>query len=113
MRKLGLTLVLALVVGATLGFAGLATAGPTCDPSKGPALSDNEGTCFPTPAECATGDYNGVYDGGPDGRGAVCVGGDGQVVYYMGGNANTPCGTIIVADQPVAGSMDDDPNTCA
>ena len=67
--------------------------------------------CLPTPEQCATGAYNGVWSGGYQGRLAVCVGGAGHVVQYSGGDANLPCGAVIVADQVVTGSWAD-PNRC-
>jgi gamma-glutamyltranspeptidase/glutathione hydrolase len=67
--------------------------------------------CMPTPEQCATGRYNGHWDGGYAGRLAVCVGGGGHIVQYAGGDANLLCGAIIAADQLVAGRWTD-PNRC-
>lgn len=111
MRKPGLYLVLLLLVGLVAGMTGV-QAGPTCEPEPGPHVLTNTSTCFPTPQECATGNFNGVYDGGVEGRGSICAGGEGHIAVYTGGNANALCGIIIVADQVVTGDPDVDPNTC-
>lgn len=99
-----------LVLSTVLGTASADT--PRCTPDPGPQVTMNPTQCFPTPQECATGNYNGVYQVGPVGRGSVCVAAEGHIVVYTGGNANALCGTIIVADNVATGSMDDDPNTC-
>lgn len=111
MRKQGLYLVVLLLVGLVAGMTG-AQAGPTCEPEPGPHALTNTTTCFPTSQECATGNYNGVYDGGVGGRGSICVGAEGHIVVYTGGNANELCGTIIVADTVLTGNPDEDPNLC-
>lgn len=110
MRTTRIAIVLALAAGLWASAPGAAVADhPECE--EGADVCE-----FPTPAECAAGDHNGVWSGGPPGRGAVCVAVEGTIVLYTGGNANVPCGVIIVADQDVAGSRDDptgaDPNTC-
>jgi hypothetical protein len=112
MRKTALFVLAALVIGMVVGFAGIALAGPTCTPDPGPQAAQNTNLCFPTPQECATGNYNGVYDGGVDGRGAICAGSGGHIVFYAGGNANATCGVIMAADQVVTGDPSVDPNTC-
>jgi hypothetical protein len=81
---------------------------------------DDKKCVFPTPQECATGNENGNWDGGEPGRGSACVGAGGQVILYAGGNANAPCGAIIVANQNVSGAATGgdpadwgaNPNTC-
>ena len=70
----------------------------------------NDG-CLPTPTDCATGNYNGAWRGAYAGREAVCAGGAGHIAKYVGGDANLPCGAIIVADVLVTGSWKD-PNRC-
>jgi len=102
-----------LLVALVMCVFGTASAGVNCTPSPGPSANNNTGTCFPTPQECATGNYNGVYNGGPYGRGAVCAGGSGHIGFYAGGNANNACGVIIVADTTATGNPADDPNLCA
>lgn len=80
---------------------------PTLEPGCTPGTNH----CFPTSAQCATGNYNGYWPGGKTGRAGICVGGGGHVVFYVGGNAKTPCGVVIVADLPVEGDPRD-PNHC-
>src|SRR5712691_4705665 len=101
-------------------WALLAILSPVSDCRADPAGTTDcpdEQTCrFPTPEECAAGDNIGVWDGGPAGRGAVCVGGSGHVALYVGGNPLVPCGQVIVADEnvlegPTAG-WGSDPNAC-
>jgi gamma-glutamyltranspeptidase/glutathione hydrolase len=71
--------------------------------------------CLPTPQECATGNFNGTWDGGFPGRFADCLGGGGHIINYEGGYAGdgeyAPCGVIIRDDQIVAGGWAD-PNIC-
>ena len=61
--------------------------------------------------DTASGEFNGVWDGGPTGRGSICAGAGGTIILYTGGNAQTPCGTIIVADQTLTGNRGGDPHT--
>lgn len=70
-----------------------------------------ENGCLPTRAQCATGDYNGYWDGGSPGRFAVCLAYEGQIVAYAGGTASPPCGEVVVAGQVVADGQGD-PNPC-
>src|ERR1051326_5924276 len=67
------------------------------DPVGTTDCPDDQTCRFPTPEECAEGDNDGVWDGGPAGRGSVCVGGTasggsvcvgggGHVALYIGGN---------------------------
>ena len=78
----------------------------------GPAgCTPGEGGCVPTPAQCASGEYNGLWAGDAPDRLAVCLGGAGHIVQYSAGDVSTPCGAVIVADQVVLGSWDD-PNRC-
>src|SRR5204863_4364707 len=53
---------------------------------------------FPSPKQCAAGADDGAWDGGPPGRGSVCVGASGHDVLYVGGEPTLLCGTFIVAD---------------
>lgn len=68
--------------------------------------------CLPTPQQCATGKYNGLWDGGEAGRLAVCAGGDGHIAFYAGGTLYQPCGVIVLNDEAVAGDPNLDPNLC-
>lgn len=72
--------------------------------------------CLPTPVECATGRYNGHWDGGAAGRLADCVGLAGHIVHYHGGYLGTDqvhpiCGVAIDADLVTTGNWMD-PNLC-
>jgi arabinan endo-1,5-alpha-L-arabinosidase len=75
-------------------------------------------TCqFPSPNDCATGDSDGVWNGGtPTGRGAVCAGAAGHDIFYVGGEPTATCGTVIVADVNVidgpSAGRGSDPNDC-
>lgn len=75
------------------------------------SCAPGESGCLPSPAQCADGGNNGLADGGSPGRLSLCVAQGGRVILYAGGDATTPCGTIIVVDQATVGSMTDDPNT--
>jgi hypothetical protein len=115
-----------IVAAGSLIVGGAARAGDHCQPSPGPSVLTNDGRCFPTPAECATGNYNGIYNGGfTDGRvrGGICVGAAGVIIFYIAGrlepqDINTTdftigCGTTIVAGQSTGNtSPDGDPNSC-
>lgn len=71
-----------------------------------------ENGCLPTRAQCATGDYNGYWDGGSPGRFAICLAYEGQIVAYAGGTASLPpCGEVVVGGQVVADGQGD-PNPC-
>jgi hypothetical protein len=110
MRKRAIfTVIVGLAMTAVLGSA---QAEDDCTPDPGPQAAQNSQTCFPTSQECATGDYNGVYQVGETGRGSICAGAEGHIIVYTGGNANELCGTIIVADNVVTGDTETDPNTC-
>jgi hypothetical protein len=111
MRKVTFFVLAGLVVGILLGFMGVAVACDNTANTGGAPIAVNQGgSCFPTPADCATGNYNGTYTIGPPGRGSICLGGGGHVILYTGGNANVPCGTIVIADQDLFPGPD--PNTC-
>lgn len=60
--------------------------------------------CLPTPQQCAGGAHDGVV-GGPTWF-SLCAGAAGHDVVYAGGTPVGPCGTVIVADQTVAGGGD-------
>jgi hypothetical protein len=75
------------------------------------ACTPGEGGCLPTPSECATGGYNGFWDGGAPGKFAACIGASGHVIAYVGGAAVPTCGVVISADQVIQGGGD--PNDCA
>lgn len=66
--------------------------------------------CLPTPLECATGMYNGFWDGGAPGQSADCVGGGNHVIQYAGGGNG--CGAVINNDHMDFGSWYD-PNVCS
>ena len=96
----------ALISVGALGAAPTATAAPpVCGPPE-------QGECIPTPDECATGNYNGHWDGGAPGRQADCAGGNGMIHSYVGGDANGPCGVVIEDDRTLQGSRARDPNLC-
>jgi arabinan endo-1,5-alpha-L-arabinosidase len=77
---------------------------------------DDQTCAFPSPQECSTGTVNGAWDGGPPGRGAICVGGAGHVAAYVGGDPTQLCGDVIVADTNVVdgptSGWGSDPNHC-
>jgi arabinan endo-1,5-alpha-L-arabinosidase len=77
---------------------------------------DDQTCAFPSPRECSTGTVNGPWDGGPPGRGAVCVGAAGHNIAYVGGDPTILCGTVIVADKNVVDGptvgWGSDPNHC-
>jgi hypothetical protein len=113
MRKLRL-LLLVLALGSLVA-SGAANAQEECEPTPGPVVADNETPCFPTPEQCATGNYNGIYDTGlvEEMRAGICVGAAGHIIVYVAGKASTICGSIFVADTWVTGNNDPyDPNTC-
>jgi hypothetical protein len=68
--------------------------------------------CLPTLEQCASGEYSGVWLGTPPGEGAVCVGGNGVVLAYIGGYAPEVCGVVVFAGRPIIGFPARDPNTC-
>lgn len=78
-----------------------------------------EAGCLPTPLQCATGAYNGHWDGAVPGLFADCTGAAGHVIHYAGGYAGADgrhglCGTVIDHDQMGASSTGWlDPNLCA
>lgn len=132
---LGLLLPVALVprASAAVGFGDIDYgAGPVtpygCTPrTTVDGVTSLSGTddCLPTPEQCATGSYNGVYptqpsmvagdattvaSGGPlPRRIASCLGGGGHVVHYVGGDLDALCGDIVEADN---GLSWEDPNFC-
>ncbi|MEX2556167.1 MAG: gamma-glutamyltransferase [Actinomycetota bacterium] len=67
--------------------------------------------CLPTPAQCATGRYNGFHRGPYPGAFAICAGGGGRVAHYSGGDPRAACGAVIAADQVIVGDWSD-PNVC-
>lgn len=106
MRRIAAVAVAVLALGLVLGGAPpVAADHPEC-PAEATQCS------FPTPQQCRAGDHNGVWDGGTDGRGAVCVAAGGAIVLYTGGNAPEACGVIIVGEQTVTGDPTVDPNGC-
>jgi gamma-glutamyltranspeptidase/glutathione hydrolase len=79
-----------------------------------PACTPGEADCIPTPQQCATGTFNGVWRTSSPSRFAVCLGAGGVVLHYIGGDVqgrDGPCGTVIAADVLVAGNWSD-PNLC-
>lgn len=68
--------------------------------------------CLPTPEQCSSGAHNGVTLGDETGRVAACVGADGHVIVYAGGQVLDPCGRLVVADQDVESDPNFDPNEC-
>ncbi len=80
-----------------------ASAGDVCDPGT-PG-------CLPTPEECATGDYNGLWPGRGLTHAAICVGAGGQSVVYVGGEAIGRCLEVVIAGQTV-NDVAVDPNYC-
>jgi arabinan endo-1,5-alpha-L-arabinosidase len=77
---------------------------------------DDSNCDFPTPRECADGGHVGVWDGGPPGRGAICVGAGGHAVAYVGGEPTAACGAVVVGDVnvvegPTVG-LGGDPGAC-
>lgn len=119
MRRLAMVVVL---LSMTMG--GVASAHPH-DPGDesckvGKAAPDGH-LCFPTPAQCATGEYTGSWIGStdypPNGttiRGAFCVGSGGSVFFYSGGYPAGLCGTVVVANVTVADNspVPGNPNSC-
>jgi len=80
------------------------------------ACTPGTGGCLPTPVECATGHYNGHWDGGALGRMADCEAAGGHILHYEAGylgldQVHPTCGEVIDADQIVAGNWSD-PNVC-
>ena len=94
---------LALIALALLASSGL-TGARACEPGV-------DG-CLPTAEECASGDFDGVHVGSPLPLAAVCITDDGTILLYAAGDATQPCGTVVVADQTIAGSYGQDPNGC-
>jgi putative CocE/NonD family hydrolase len=97
-----------LVVGLSVGAALLV---PSAGRASGCVPGKNG--CFPTSQQCATGDYNGFWNGNAVGRAALCVATGGHVLVYAGGSAPNQCGDIVVGDQVVSGDTSDDPNDCS
>ena len=86
-----------------LSFVGLAPAGAAAqEPSASSDCVPGQDGCIPSPEQCATGEFNGAWQGG--GRTAVCAGGAGQVASYAGGDPSLPCGAVIEANVLVTGS---------
>jgi arabinan endo-1,5-alpha-L-arabinosidase len=98
-------------------FVLLLALAPAARATDGTISCPDTSTChFPSPKQCANGSDNGVWDGGPPGRGSVCVGAGGHDLVYAGGQPPSTCGTVIVADLnvvdgPTAG-FGSDPNHC-
>ena len=114
----GLKMLVATVL-VSIAVSGAANAeDERCQPTPGPVVAANSQPCVPTPEECATGNYNGVYnDGGLEsGRFAVCIAAEGHVITYVGGSLLAVCGAVYVADQltPVYSNPEhaEDPNSC-
>jgi arabinan endo-1,5-alpha-L-arabinosidase len=90
---------------------------PSARAADGTTMCPDDTTChFPSPQQCAEGNDDGVWDGGPPGRGSVCAGAAGHDLVYAGGHPPDTCGTVIVADVnvvdgPTAG-YGSDPNFC-
>lgn len=91
---------------------------PAC--TVGEAADDGH-VCFPTPAQCATGNFTGVWSGStsspPNGttvRGAYCVAAGETVLYYSGGYFAGQCGTIVVYGATVEDNapLPGNPNSC-
>lgn len=87
-------------------------AGPEfCDPSEDRSESNG---CMPSPAQCATGNYEGVTQTGIPGRVAECwtyldpVTGLRRIAYYSGGQGHPLCGTIIQENQTTMSWSDPD-----
>lgn len=86
-------------------------------PSDGTIMCPDNTTChYPSPRQCAAGNDNGAWDGGPPGRGSICAGAGGHDLLYAGGHPPDTCSTVIVADVnvvdgPTAG-FGSDPNQC-
>ena len=102
-RRTLVTTLVSLLVALAGSADGAAAAAPGCTPGV-------DG-CIPTPEQCATGRYNGRWEGPRPGAVAVCAGSAGHVVQYTGGDATIPCGAVIEADVVLAGSWQD-PNRC-
>lgn len=103
----------ALFVAFVLAFVPFATARATDGTTDCPDTS----TChFPSPQQCASGNDDGVWDGGAPGHGSVCVGAAGHDIVYVGGNVLISCGTVLVADVNVIDGPStqppSDPNSC-
>lgn len=120
MRRYAMITVLLLSLGV-MGVSGAHPHGAGDPPCTVGEASPDGHVCFPTPEQCATGEFNGVWWGStsspPDGtviRGAYCVGYDGQNYYYSGGNFPALCGTVIVYDKTVADNspLPMNPNSC-
>ncbi|HYT39736.1 MAG TPA: gamma-glutamyltransferase, partial [Acidimicrobiia bacterium] len=99
---------LCLVTPATRGAA----APPMCRPSR----PGHDG-CIPSPLECATGRYNGVWKSPTDGRRATCDGyadgaGRGHIRNYVGGDPSVGCGATIRDDTLIDGSWTDPNQMC-
>jgi gamma-glutamyltranspeptidase/glutathione hydrolase len=106
-RFLGIVVIVVALAG--LPTTPVGAAAPICKAGIDPG-------CLPTPQECATGSFNGNWDGGFPGRFAECLGGGGHIVHYEGGysgadGVHPPCGVIIKDDQIVVGGWAD-PNMC-
>lgn len=116
--KIARQLVLVVAVMALLLSAvgsGPATAGPEfCDP---PESGSPPNGCLPSPAQCATGRYEGRTESGIPGRAVECrsyfdpVTGLRRIAHYMGGQPNRVCGAIISENKVVAGQWTD-PDGC-
>lgn len=114
MRKFVVLLLVAMLLAPPLVGTSAQAAPPICTPG---ALPPGGNGCIPTPQECATGLYNGYWEGGHPERFADCTGyldpitGRGHVVSYVGGDLRIPCGAIIANDRMQLGGWGD-PNRC-
>ena len=113
---IGALVVAVAVLAALATTPGAVTAAqPICTPN---ALPPGTSGCLPTPQECATGNFNGHWEGGFPGRVADCLGGAGHVIHYEGGYSGADgkhaiCGTYIENDQvTVVGTGWRDTNIC-
>jgi hypothetical protein len=101
-----------LVAAPGTSTAGAALAGARAE-SEDSGCTPGENGCLPTPEQCSTGEYNGFWEGRSDSHFAVCVGGGGQIISYVGGTTSPLCGLSIVAGVVVAQDEHGrDPNDC-
>src|SRR5687768_4033700 len=109
MRRSSAFLILALVASLFAPTAALAHHATT-------DCADDQRCEFPSPQQCAAGEHNGAWDGGPPGRGSVCVGAADHIAAYVGGEPSQLCGTVVVGDVNVIDGptvkAHSDPNAC-
>jgi len=90
----------------------VAAEAPMCIPSR-----PGRGGCIPSPLECATGRYNGVWKSPTDGRRATCDGyvdeaGGLHIRRYVGGDPTVGCNVRIRDDKLLQGSWTDPNQVC-